>query len=124
MFVKSYKDLTFSDWANDEGVTDAMLAVAAAEIASGLIDARIGDSLYKKRVAAPGKGKSRSYRVIVAWQRGDRLFFLYGFAKNEKDNITQKEKAALTRLAEVYMSYDDATVAALIADGDLLEIVT
>jgi hypothetical protein len=51
-----------------------------------------------------------------------RLFFLHGFAKKEKDNITQKEKAALTRLAAVYMGYEDATLADILADGDLLEI--
>lgn len=101
-----------------------MLVAAASEIANGLVDARIGESLYKKRVAAPGRGKSRSYRILVAWKRGDKLFFLHGFAKNEKDNISQKEKAALSRLAEVYMSYDDDMLDELVADGDLLEIVS
>ena len=100
-----------------------MLMAAALEIDGGLIDAHLGGCLLKKRVAAPGRGKSRSYRVIVAWKQGERLFFLHGFAKREKDNITQKEKAALTRLAEVYMGYDDATLAEIVADGDLLEIV-
>ena len=123
MTLRVFKDLGFDDWADDEDVTDAMLMAAALEIDSGLIDAHLGGYLLKKRVAAPGRGKSRSYRVIVAWKQGERLFFLHGFAKREKDNITQKEKAALTRLAEVYMGYDDATLAEIVADGDLLEIV-
>lgn len=117
-----FKDLGFADWADDEEVTDEMLCASAAEIDSGLIDARLGGFLLKKRVAAPGRGKSRSYRTIVAWKQGERLFYLHGFAKKEKDNITQKEKAALTRLAEVYMGYDDAALANILADGDLLEI--
>jgi len=100
-----------------------MLIAAAVEIDNGLVDARLGPFLLKKRVAAPGRGKSRSYRIIVAWKQGERLFFLHGFAKSEKDNITQKEKAALTRLAEMYIGYDDATLAEIVADGDLLEIV-
>lgn len=47
----------------------------------------------------------------------------HGFAKRKKDNISQREKTALTRLAEVYMAYDDATLADILADGDLLEIM-
>ncbi len=122
MALRVFKDLGFAEWADDEGVTDEMLRSSAAEIDSGLVDARLGGFLIKKRVAAPGRSKSRSFRTIVAWRQGERLFFLYGFAKKEKDNISQKEKAALTRLAEVYMAYDDATLASILADGDLLEI--
>jgi hypothetical protein len=39
-----------------EGVTDDMLCVAAAETERGLVDARLGGFLLKKRVAAPGRG--------------------------------------------------------------------
>jgi hypothetical protein len=120
--LRVFKDLGFDDWATDEGVTDAALCASAAEIDAGLVDARLGGLLLKKRVAAPGRGKSRSWRVIVAWKQGERLFFLHGFAKKDKDNITKKEKAALTLLGEQYMRYDDATLAAIVADGDLLEI--
>lgn len=123
MALRVFKDLGFADWADDEGVTDEMLRASAAEIDSGLVDARLGGFLIKKRVAAPGRSKSRSYRTIVAWKQGERLFFLHGFAKKEKDNISQREKAALTRLAEVYMACDDAMLADILADGDLLEIM-
>lgn len=124
MPVRVFKDLGFDDWARGDKVSDDMLRTAAVEIENGLIDARLGGCLLKKRVAAPGRGKSRSYRVIVAWRQGVRLFFLHGFAKNEKDNITKKEKAALVRLAEVYMGYDDVTLAKIVAEGDLLEIAS
>lgn len=122
MPLRVFKDLGFADWATDEGVTDEMLRASAAEIDSGLVDARLGGFLIKKRIAAPGRSKSRSYRTIVAWKQGERLFFLHGFAKKEKDNISQKEKAALARLAEVYMAYDDGALADILADGDLLEL--
>lgn len=122
MAVRVFKDLGFEDWACDEVVTDAMLWAAAIEIENGLVDARLGGFLLKKRVAAPGRGKSRSYRTIVAHRQGDRLFFLHGFAKKEKENISKKEKAALSRLGEQYMGYDDATLTMIVAEGDLLEI--
>ena len=117
-----FKDLGFDNWATDEGVTDDALCAAAAEIDNGLVDARLGGFLVKKRVAAPGRSKSRSWRVIVAWKQGERLFFLHGFAKKDKDNISQKERAALTLLGEQYMVYDDAALDAITAEGDLREI--
>ncbi|NNH65750.1 type II toxin-antitoxin system RelE/ParE family toxin [Rhizobium laguerreae] len=101
------KDLEFEDWAAEYNVTDAMLCDAAKEIEAGLVDARLGGFLLKKRVAAPGRGKRGSYRTIVGHRQGDRLIFVHGFAKNETDNITKKEKEALRKLCDVYMLADD-----------------
>ena len=66
MAVRLLKDPDFQSWAADEDVTDDMLRKAAMEIEAGLVDARLGGFLLKKRVAAPGRGKSGSYRTIVA----------------------------------------------------------
>jgi hypothetical protein len=60
--------------------------------------------------------------VIVAWKQGERLFFVHGFAKKEKDDISKKERAALTLLGEQYMGYEDDALATILAEGDLLEI--
>ncbi len=65
MSVRVFKDLEFDDWADEYDVTDAMLCAAAKEIEAGLVDARLGGFLLKKRVAAPGRGKRGSYRTIV-----------------------------------------------------------
>jgi len=99
-----------------------MLCKAAAEIETGLIDAKLGGSLLKKRVAAPGRGKSGSYRMIVAHRQGKRLFFLYGFAKNEKGNITPKELGALRALGDHYMTLSDTVLSRLVADSVVQEV--
>jgi hypothetical protein len=96
-------------------VTDAMLCDAAKEIEAGLVDARLGGFLLKKRVAAPGRG-------IVGHRQGDRLIFVHGFAKNEADNITKKEKEALRKLCDVYMPSDDKKLAKMIEMKQMLEI--
>lgn len=98
MTTRVLKDPEFADWALDNNVSDATLCKAALEINAGLIDARLGGNLIKKRVAAPGRGKSGSYRTIIGYRQSDRLIFLYGFAKNEQDNITKTEKKALQKL--------------------------
>jgi hypothetical protein len=37
--------------------------------------------LVKQRLARAGQGKSGGYRTVIAFRRGDRAVFLYGFAK-------------------------------------------
>ncbi|MGO6746667.1 type II toxin-antitoxin system RelE/ParE family toxin [Rhizobium ruizarguesonis] len=101
------KDLEFNNWAIEYGVTDEMLCVAAKEIEDGLVEARLGGFLLKKRVAAPGRGKSGSYRTLVGHRQANRLIFVHGFAKNETDNIKKNEKAALRKLCDFYMGADD-----------------
>lgn len=122
MPIRTFKDFEFAKWARKGRVTDAMLCEAVREIEAGLIDAKIGGFLIKKRVAAPGRGKRGGYRTIVAHRRGERLFFLYGFAKNEKDNITQKERAALRALGDHYMGLSDQELTWLVAEYGLEEV--
>ena len=61
----------------------------------------------KLRFAGKGKGKSGGYRVITFYSGQDiPVFLLNVFAKNEKTDLTQKErnqlKAVLGELAEAY----------------------
>ncbi|WP_280173965.1 type II toxin-antitoxin system RelE/ParE family toxin [Rhizobium sullae] len=120
--MRVFKDLEFDDWADEYDVTDAMLCAAAKEIEAGLVDARLGGFLLKKRVAAPGRGKRGSYRTIVGHRQADRLIFVHGFAKNEAENITKKEKEALRKLCDVYMLADDKKLAEMIEKKQILEI--
>lgn len=120
--VRVLKDVEFNNWAIEYGVTDEMLCVAAKEIEDGLVEARLGGFLLKKRVAAPGRGKSGSYRTIVGHRQADRLIFVHGFAKNETDNIKRNEKAALRKLCDVYMGADDKKLAEMIKKNTILEI--
>jgi hypothetical protein len=87
-----------------------------------LVDARLGGYLIKKRVAATGRSKSRSYRVIIAHRQSDRLVFLHGFSKSERENITKAERKALRALSSIYMQADDAKFTAMIGNGLILEI--
>jgi hypothetical protein len=51
------KDPAFHRWARQEGASDGALCKAAEEIEDGLVDARLGGFLIKKRVARTGEGK-------------------------------------------------------------------
>lgn len=55
---------------------------------AGNYEASLGKKVFKKRIAIGSKGKSGSARTIVAFQQGNNVFFMYGFAKGRRANIT------------------------------------
>jgi len=118
----TFKTRVFARWARKEGVTDRALRVAVAEMESGLVDARLGSGLFKKRVALPGGGKRGGARTIVAGNFRDRWIFLYGFAKNERENIDQKEERDLKRIAGAMLELDRTALRQMLESGNLLEV--
>ena len=101
---------------------DGDLVNAVAEMQKGLIDARLGGGLIKKRVARAGQGKRGGYRVIIASNLGDRWVFMFGFAKNERDNIDNDELRLMKRLASAFLEMDDRKVKEALTSGDIVEI--
>lgn len=49
--------------------------------------------------------------------------FLFGFAKNETENITRAEQLALNKLGDVYMAYDEAIVERMVREALMNEVV-
>jgi hypothetical protein len=103
-------------------LTDYALCRAVDEMANGLLDADLGGSLYKKRVGLPGRGKRGSARTLIATNLGARWFFLFGFEKNERDNITYSELRGLQQLAQHLLASPAGLLAAALQDGSLTEI--
>lgn len=126
MAVRIFKTIPFHRWATTEGLSDDALAKAAAEIESGLVDARLGGFLVKKRIARAGAGKRGGYRTILAHRQesrlGARMFFLVGYAKNEKDDLHPKERDALIAAGDVYMKLSEADLDRAVSMRKLLEV--
>lgn len=70
----------------------------------------------------PGRGKSGSTRTIIAAQFAGVLFFLYGFEKNDRDNITAKELALYQRLARELLDMTEVQIATALAGQVLTEV--
>ncbi len=119
--MRIFKTKVFNKWAKGL-LLDNSLLVAAHEIAAGDFDASLGQKVYKKRIAVAGKGKSGGARTIVAYQEGNNLFFMYGFEKNEKSNITNTEKKALQELAKVYFALSNKQLNKEVKDNRLIEV--
>ena len=91
-------------------------------MSAGLIDADLGGQVVKKRVAAPGRGKSGSARVVIATNLGNRWFFVHGFEKKDRENIDARELAAFQRLGATLLRFDDDQLAAGQELGNFVEI--
>ena len=120
--MQAFKTRSFAKWASAEGLRDDALAFAVAEMVRGLIDARLGGQVVKKRVAFAGRGKRGSARTLVAFRQGDKAFFIYGFAKSERTVVSDRELQALKRLAKELLNYPATALADAIRTEKLIEI--
>lgn len=120
--MRIYKTKVFSRWAAEQGLNDLSLWKAVSEMMSGLIDADLGSGLLKKRVARTGQGKSGSFRTLVATNKGDLWIFVFGFSKNERSNINQKEAKALKKLAEELLSLNEQDLLKAQLNNELIQV--
>ena len=116
------KTRTFARWARKEGLKDVVLRAAVVEILAGLLDANLGSGLVKKRVARGGRGKSGGHRTLLATNLRDRWVFLYGFSKNERDNVDDDELRALKRIAQAYLGMEEELLDQFLDAGELIEV--
>jgi hypothetical protein len=98
------------------------LIQAIAAIGQGAVHADLGGEIIKQRVARTGAGKSGGYRVLIAYRRGDRAVFLYGFAKNELDDITARELKSLRDLGKIWLDASEGEIQHAIALQTLHEV--
>jgi hypothetical protein len=120
--MQVYKSKWFGKWADKEDLTDRDLSAAVQEMANGLIDADLGGHVMKKRVALQGQGKSAGARTLLAFKVGDKAFFIFGFAKNQQDNISPKELKALKAMAKQVLGYTPAQLNVALNAGEFVEV--
>jgi len=118
-----FRTKVFIRWALKAGLSDTALLTAVEEIAQGLIDGDLGGGVLKKRVGVPGRGKSGGARVVLATNTGDRWFFMFGFLKNQRANISPRELEALRELARDLLDLNEKQIDAQTKSGALEEII-
>jgi hypothetical protein len=120
--VRVFKNKAFARFARKAGLDDSALCKAIGDAQRGLVDADLGGGVIKQRIARRGGGKSRGFRVLIVFRAGERAFFVYGFAKNELDNVGPNELAALRKLASELLAYDNRAVQQAINARALIEV--
>jgi hypothetical protein len=80
---------------------------------------RIWEATFSNR---DGQGRSKGYRTLIAYRCHKRVVFLYGFAKNERENIEDDELASLKEIAAVWLNANDQKIKRSLDDGLLQEV--
>ena len=96
-------------------------AIARAE--KGIIDADLGGGVIKQRIARLGQGKSGGYRSVILFRKGELAFFVYGFAKSDRENIAPDEVDGFRKLAKGYLALSEKQIATMLKDERLKEVV-
>jgi hypothetical protein len=120
--TRVFKTRHFQRWMRKTELTDAVLCKAVQEMAAGLIDSDLGGTLVKKRVGLAGRGKRGGVRTLVATNKGNRWFFVFGFEKNERANISDAELEGLQIIAADLLARTGQQLDEAVADGALKEI--
>lgn len=97
-----------------------MEAVERAE--KGLIDADLGGHIIKQRIKREGQGRSSGHRVLIAARLKKRYVFIIGFAKNEKDNLSDDELETAKDIAYGWLNASTNRINFSLTEGELKEI--
>jgi hypothetical protein len=120
--MRVYKIKGFARFQRRERIADRALVRALLAAERGLVGADLGGGLIKQRVARPGQGKSGGFRTLIAYRRGERAVFLFGFAKNERANIDDDELEEWRHVGRLYLALDERKIEAAITAQELTEV--
>jgi len=120
--VRIFKTRLFHRWSTKLGIDNIKLIQAIQEMNGGNFEGNLGGFLFKKRIALGSSGKRGALRTIIVFKRNDKAFFVYGYAKNVKSNMTLKEKQIYKKLANILLAYDDEQLSHAIKHKELIEV--
>jgi len=120
--LRIFKNKWFTKFTKKERISDKKLCEMVKNIEKGLIDVDYGGGVLKQRLARPNQGKSAGYRCIILFRYKERAFFVYGFPKNERDNISQEDEQGFKELSEQMFDLSKDDLDQLLASGALVEV--
>lgn len=120
--MRIFKSKWFAKFTRKEHISDAQLRAAVRDAENGKIDADYGGGVIKQRIARPNEGKSGGYRSVILYRKGNKSFFVYGFAKSERENIDAVEEWEFKELAKVTFGFSDDQLATLVKKGAYVEV--
>jgi hypothetical protein len=110
--MRVFKSKWFAKYAEKEHISDAKLCEAIRSAERGTVDADYGGGVIKQRIA----------RSIILFRRGERSFFVFGFAKNEMENIDKTDEKDFKKLAAILLSVTDEELVVLVENGEYAEV--
>lgn len=120
--MKIFKTKWFSRFARQNRLSDHALCEAIRRAERGLIDADLGGGVIKQRIPRPNEGRSGEFRSILYFRAQERAFFVFGFAKNDLDNISADDLKDYKSAAELTLNLEAAKLAVLLEAEELTEV--
>jgi hypothetical protein len=120
--MRLFKTKWFIRYARQERIKEQSLRDAIERAERGLVDADLGGGIIKQRVARAGHGRSGGFRLLIAYRSGNRAVFLYGFAKNERENIDNDQLKTLREIGAVWLEAKKDCLEDAIKKGLLKEV--
>ncbi len=96
----------FHKWSRKNSVSDGNLLKTIENVSNNLGTSNLGYGLFKVRTPKIGQGKSGSFKTILVYKESDIAIFIYGFAKNEKENLDKEELRYFKKLAKDLLEID------------------
>ncbi|MEI7669120.1 MAG: type II toxin-antitoxin system RelE/ParE family toxin, partial [Pseudomonadota bacterium] len=73
--------------------------------------------------ARDGKGKRGSYRSLIIYRAGEKVFFVHGFLKSDEENISNQEAADFREMANLYLELEDDALDQLLKIDEFKEVM-
>lgn len=112
----------FKKWSKKVKLSNLNLLNAINELESGLSMADLGNHLFKVRVKREHSGKRAGFRTIILFKADDKAIFLFGFGKNEKENIDKNELQYFKKLADDLLSLNSEQLEKAISQKVLFDL--
>jgi len=84
----------------------------------------LGAGLYKVRIRRKYHGKSGGYRTLLIFRKEKLALYVYGFSKNEKDNLEQDELKFFKKLSKDILSMNEQEIINQIKSGSFIDLET
>ena len=91
--MRIFKSKWFVRFAQKNEISDEFIKVGVEQIKMEIIDADLGDNVFKQRLPRQGQGKSGGFRTIILLRQGQNAFLYTVFLNIEKPiSIKMKRK--------------------------------
>ncbi|MGD9733436.1 MAG: type II toxin-antitoxin system RelE/ParE family toxin [Desulfamplus sp.] len=112
----------FKKWSRKKSIEDRALLDGIKFVQSGAGSVNLGCGLYKIRLAGQRKGKSGGYRTFLVYKKEQIAIYIYGFNKNEQENISDKELQMYKKLADTFLNLSIADIDKAVRASELIEL--
>ena len=120
--MRIFRNQWITKFAKKHKISDSELIEAVERADKGVIDADLGGGVIKQRIARQGQGRSGGSRSLIFFRRGEQAFFMTAFAKNDRENITNKELAELKKAAAIILAMTETDIEQAKSNGTFTEI--